>query len=151
MLLMKKLLTGFLMCFAFSSIGSWANENSPIGLWKNIDDKTGKSKALIRITEQGGIFEGRIEKLFLNPDEDQNPKCVKCEGALKDQPNLGMKILSGISQQGIEYSGGTIIDPENGKSYKSKLLLDEGGKKLVVRGFIGISLLGRSQIWERVE
>ena len=148
---MKKLIAGFLISATFSSFSGWALENSPIGLWKNIDDNTGKSKALIRITEHGGMYEGRIEKLFLKPSEDQNPMCVKCEGELKDQPSLGMKILSGIAQNSTEYSGGTIVDPENGKSYHSKLLLDDNGKKLIVRGYIGISLFGRSQTWERVE
>jgi len=115
---MKKLLAGFFICATFNAFCGGAQENSPIGLWKNIDDKTGKSKALIRITEHGGVFEGRIEKLFRDPGEDQNPKCIKCEGALKDQPSLGMTILTGIIQNGTEYSGGTIVDPENGKSYK---------------------------------
>jgi uncharacterized protein (DUF2147 family) len=118
-------------------------------LWKNIDDVTGKAKALIRITEQGKALQGRIEKLFLEPAEDQNPRCSKCEGALKDQPALGMQILFGFTQDGSEYGGGTIIDPDNGKSYKSKFTLSENGDKLTVRGYIGIPLFGRSQIWER--
>lgn len=151
---MKLLLAGFILYAVLSSISGWAQESSPIGLWKNIDDETGKSKALIRITEHNGVLEGRIEKLFRAPGEEQNPKCTKCEGALKDQPSIGLKILSGMIQsgsEGTEYRGGTIVDPENGKSYQSHLLLDEGGKKLTVRGYIGIPLFGRSQTWERVE
>lgn len=126
-----------------------AADDSPVGLWKNIDDATGKPKALIRIVENNGVLEGRIEKLFRPADQDQNPLCVKCEGALKDQPIVGMAFLAGLKKSGDEYSGGTILDPENGKVYKSKMRLSDGGKKLDVRGYIGMPMLGRSQVWVR--
>lgn len=76
--------------------------DSPVGLWKNIDDKTGKPKALIRITETNGVLQGKIEKLLRSPNEDQNPKCTQCDDANKDQPILGMTILSGFTQDGDE-------------------------------------------------
>lgn len=126
-----------------------AADDSPVGLWKNIDDATGKPKALIRIVENNGVLEGRIEKLFRPADQDQNPLCVKCEGALKNQPIVGMAFLAGLKKSGDEYSGGTILDPENGKVYKSKMRLSDGGKKLDVRGYIGMPMLGRSQVWVR--
>ena len=122
-------------------------EDSPVGLWKNIDDHTGKAKALIRITEHNGVLQGKIEKLFLEPNVEQNPKCDKCEGADKDQPIIGMTILHGFTKDGDEYNGGKILDPGNGKVYKSKMKLS--GNKLDVRGYIGIPLLGRSQTWLR--
>jgi len=123
--------------------------DSPVGLWKNIDDVTGKAKALIRITETNGVLSGKIERLFRGPTEDQNPKCTKCDDANKDQPILGMVILGGLKKEGGEYDGGDILDPDNGKHYKSKLKLEEGGKKLNVRGYIGFSWIGRSQTWVR--
>lgn len=123
--------------------------NSPVGLWKNVDDVTGKSLALIRISESNGILSGKIEKLFLAPGENPHPTCIQCEGVNKDQPVLGMMILVGLSKAGDEYRGGTILDPDNGQQYKSRLRLEDGGKKLEVRGYIGISWLGRSQIWLR--
>jgi uncharacterized protein (DUF2147 family) len=126
-------------------------QQSAVGLWKNIDDESGKPKALIRITESNGVLSGKIEKLFKQPGEDQNPKCDKCEGALKDQPVLGMTILTNMKRDGDEYDGGNILDPNNGKVYKSTLELKDSGKKLSVRGYIGIPLLGRSQIWLREE
>ncbi len=122
-------------------------QQTPVGLWKNIDDVTGKPKALIRITEANGELSGKIEKLFRDPTEDQNPKCIKCEGAKKDQLVLGMVILQGLKKDDNEYNGGTILDPDNGKEYKSKLKLVDG--KLNVRGYIGFPMLGRSQIWLR--
>jgi uncharacterized protein (DUF2147 family) len=130
---------------------AWADDASPVGLWKNIDDVSGKTKALIRISENKGELEGRIEKLFRPADQDQNPKCLRCEGVLKDQPIIGMVFMSGLKKSGEEYSGGEILDPDNGKVYKSKLTLVDGGKRVNVRGYIGIPMLGRSQVWVRQE
>jgi uncharacterized protein (DUF2147 family) len=134
-----------------AATGVMAQQTSPVGLWKNIDDESGKPKALIRITESNGELQGKIEKLFRNPGEEPNPKCKKCDGAQKDQPVLGMTILSGMKRDGDEYNGGNIVDPDNGKVYRSKLALADGGKKLNVRGYIGIPMLGRSQTWLREE
>lgn len=124
-------------------------DGSPAGLWKSIDDATGKPKALIRISEEGGVLTGKIEKLFRAPEEDQNPVCVKCEGELKDQPIIGMTILSGLKKDGDEYAGGQILDPANGKLYKSKLTVQDDGRKLNVRGYVGMPMLGRTQTWLR--
>ena len=130
---------------------AWAQDVSPVGLWKNIDDVTGKPKALIRITENKGELQGRIEKLFRPAEMEQNPKCERCEGANKDQPIVGMVFMSGLKKAGDEYNGGEILDPDNGKVYKSKMTLIDGGKKLNVRGYVGIPILGRSQVWVRQE
>lgn len=129
--------------------GSAFADDSPVGLWKNIDDVSGKPKALVRISESDGVLQGRIEKLFRPEGQDQNPRCVKCEGANKDQPILGLMFMWGLKKDGDEYAGGEILDPDNGKVYKSKLKLADDGKKLTVRGYIGIPLLGRSQTWIR--
>jgi uncharacterized protein (DUF2147 family) len=133
----------------FSSIAQ-AQSANPVGLWKTIDDASGEPKALVRISlDGGGALTGTIEKLFRKPGEDPNPKCDKCEGAKKDQPITGMQILSGLKPDGDEWSGGEILDPNNGKVYKAKARLADGGKKLEVRGFIGVALLGRTQTWMR--
>ena len=124
---------------------------SPVGLWKTIDDASGKPTALIRITDNQGELQGKIEKLFRSPEEDQNPKCTLCQDARKDQPMIGMTILTGLRKHGDEYSGGEILDPKNGKVYKSKLSVHEGGRKLEVRGYIGVPMFGRSQVWLRQE
>lgn len=128
-----------------------AAEPSPAGLWCTIDDHTGQPKGLVRIRKVDGQLEGKIEKAFVKPGEDPAPKCEKCDGPRHNQPVLGMTILWGLTQQGDEYQGGEILDPESGKIYRVKMKLIDGGKKLEVRGFIGISLLGRSQIWLREE
>ena len=140
-----------LIAALFALTPAWGQDSSPVGLWKNIDDVSGKPKALIRITDNKGALEGRLEKLFRAPGSDQNPKCDKCEGALKDQPVQGMVFMSGLRKDGDEYSGGEILDPDNGKVYKSKIKLIDGGKKLSVRGYIGMPMFGRSQVWVREE
>jgi len=137
------------MTTAFTYSTARADDISPVGLWKNIDDVSGKSRALIRITETNGALQGTVEQVFPAPGEDQNPKCVKCEGALKNAPIVGLQILSGLKQDGDDYTDGQILDPENGEIYRSKLRLLDGGRKLGVRGYVGISLLGRSQTWIR--
>jgi uncharacterized protein (DUF2147 family) len=133
------------------SSGTRADNASPVGLWRNVDDVSGKPRALIRITESNGTLQGKIEKVFRAPSEDRNPKCEKCEGALKDVPVIGLVILSGLKKDGAEYTAGKILDPDNGKVYSSKIQLTDGGKKLNVRGYVGVSMLGRSQIWDRQE
>jgi uncharacterized protein (DUF2147 family) len=144
-------LLAFIISATLSIAPAFANDSSPVGLWKNIDDVSGKPKALIRITESNGVLQGKIEQLFREPNEDQAPKCDKCDGARKDQPIVGMTILSGLKKDGEEYAGGEILDPNNGKVYKSKMHLTDSGKKLSVRGYIGVPMLGRSQVWVRQE
>lgn len=134
---------------ALMSSAAWADNASPVGLWRNVDDASGKPRALIRITESKGTVQGKIEKVFLGPNE--NGKCEKCEGALKNAPVVGLVILSGLKKDGSEYTGGQILDPDNGQTYRSKIQLVEGGRKLNVRGYVGVPTLGRSQIWERQE
>lgn len=148
---MRTLLHAGVLAAVLALPSAWAQDVSPVGLWKNIDDVTGKPKALIRITENNGELQGRIEKLFRPAAMDQNPKCDRCQGANKDQPVVGMVFMSGLKKAGDEYSGGEILDPDNGKVYKSKMTLIDGGKKLNVRGYVGIPMLGRSQVWVRQE
>jgi uncharacterized protein (DUF2147 family) len=134
--------------FAFAA-GAWA-QTTPVGLWKTIDDETKKEKSLVRISEAGGVLSGRVEKLF-NPSQP-DPKCDKCSDERKDQPITGMEILRGVKKGDEDlWDGGTILDPNNGKVYKVRLKLADGGRKLDVRGYIGAPLLGRTQTWMRVE
>lgn len=133
----------------FTSAAACAQNNSAVGLWKTIDDETGKPKALVRVTEENGTLQGKIEKLFRGPNEEQNPVCTKCTDSRKNQPMIGMTIVSGLKKNGDEYTGGEILDPAAGKVYKSKATLRDGGQKLEVRGYIGAPMFGRSQVWQR--
>lgn len=127
-----------------------ANEN-PVGLWRTIDDKSGKEKSLVRVSESNGQLQITIEKLFREPGEEPNPLCDKCSGEKKNKPVIGMQIGNGLKKDGDVWSGGEILDPQNGKTYKCKVWLEDKGKKLNVRGFIGVSVLGRTQVWVREE
>ncbi|CAI8715251.1 conserved exported hypothetical protein [Pseudomonas sp. IT-196MI5] len=142
---------GLTLAAAVMSPALWADDNSPVGLWQNIDDVSGKPRALIRITESNGTLKGIIEKAFPTLKEDPNPRCKKCEGVNKNAPIVGLTILTGLRKDGEEYTGGQILDPDNGKVYSSKVYLTDNGKKLSVRGYIGVPVLGRSQTWVRQE
>lgn len=128
----------------------WAADATPAGLWKTIDDTTNKPRSLIRITEQNGMYSAVVEKGLLETDTGDKV-CEKCTDDRKGQKIIGMTIAKGLKKNGNKYDGGEILDPDNGKIYKCKMTLDESGNNLEVRGYIGISLIGRSQIWHRVE
>ena len=138
------------LALAGTSLGALA-QATPAGLWKTIDDETKTEKSLVRITENGGVLNGKIEKL-LDPSK-QDSKCDKCEGARKDQPINGMTIVEGVKKNADEpyWDGGTILDPNNGKTYKVRMKPVDGGRRLEVRGYIGAPLLGRTQTWVRVD
>jgi uncharacterized protein (DUF2147 family) len=138
-------LAGMLTGALLAAPAAMAND-SPVGLWKNIDDETKKPKALIRITEQAGVLVGRIEKILT---DKVDAVCDKCTDDRKDKPVQGMTILSGLKKDGDEWTGGEILDPNNGKVYKAKAKLVDGGAKLDVRGFLGVAVFGRTQTWLR--
>ncbi len=116
------------------------------GRWITIDDETGNKKGIVEIFEENGKVYGRIIEI-LEP-EHRKRKCNKCEGVDKDKPILGLTIIKGLTKKGDTYDGGEITDPKNGKTYRCKITLD-GKDKLIVRGYLGISLFGRSQVWIR--
>lgn len=119
---------------------------TPVGRWRTLDDKTGIPKAIVEIYEDHGKLYGRIIETL---DPKAGKFCNKCKDERKGKPVVGVVIMRGLSQHGQEYSGGDILDPDNGSVYKCKLRLLEDGNKLSVRGFLGFSLLGRSQTWTR--
>lgn len=155
MQIFKYLTCTFCLFFLFCNVSAFASgashtSLSPAGLWKNIDDATGKPRSLIRIIDNNGEFSAVVEKGLLETDTGEKI-CDKCTDERKDQKVIGMTIVKGIHKKGIIYEGGNILDPDNGKVYKCKMKLIEDGNKLEVRGFIGMSLFGRSQIWLREE
>jgi uncharacterized protein (DUF2147 family) len=124
-----------------------ADLTSPVGRWRTVDDKTGKPRSIVLIWEDKGALFGKVES-SLNP-ATAGRKCDKCTDERKDQPIVGMTLIRNMKKSGGEYAGGDILDPDNGSVYRCKLKLTDGGQKLSVRGYIGISLIGRSQTWTR--
>lgn len=124
-------------------------EPSPLGIWTTIDDVSHKPRALVEISEHEGVLSGQIVRLFREPDEDPDPRCEDCTGSRHDQRVLGMTILWNLRRHGGSWDGGEILDPETGSIYRCTLRPVADGGKLEVRGYIGISLLGRTQVWSR--
>ncbi|QDI04150.1 MULTISPECIES: DUF2147 domain-containing protein [Xanthomonas translucens group] len=127
-----------------------AADTSPVGRWQTIDDETGKPKSIVQIEQAGnGTLSGKVVEI-LQSNHGPNPLCDKCDGAQKGKPIKGMTILWGLRPDGTAvWSGGSVLDPAKGKTYKAKITLSDGGKKLQMRGYIGIEALGRTQIWIR--
>ena len=132
--------------------GSAFAQASPAGLWKTIDDTTKKERSLIRISDNSGVFIGRIDKR-LDADAKPTDVCDLCTDDRKGKPIEGLELIRGVKKSGDEglWDGGEIVDPDNGKTYKVRLKPIDGGKKLEVRGYIGMPMLGRTQTWIRVE
>jgi uncharacterized protein (DUF2147 family) len=133
-----------------SVFAAQTNLNTPVGYWKTIDDVSGRVRSIMKIYNTGDSLSGQVVKTFPLPGEEPNKRCTKCEGANQNQPILGMVILTDMKENDGQWDGGRILDPLKGKKYKCLIRVLDGGKKLLVRGYIGFSLLGRSQTWIRV-
>lgn len=126
--------------------------NDVAGTWMTIDDETGKARSYITIWVENGVAWGKIDKIIaIKPGENTDPLCTECKGDEYNKRVVGMTILRGLRQDGDEWKGGTILDPNNGKSYKCKIKTENGGQILKVRGYVGFSLLGRTQVWKRAK
>ena len=120
-----------------------------LGVWKTIDEKTNQPSSLIRLEERNGGLIGTVIELIPTPGEPPITHCRLCKGERKDKPIVGMVIMNGLKKEKPGYwFGGEILDPEEGDIYKVKIATDDG-KTLKVRGYIGISLIGRTQVWVR--
>lgn len=139
---MRKI-TPFLLLFVFLACQSFAQRTTPIGKWKTIDDKTGKTKSIVEISERGGKLFGKVLELF--DPEKPNPVCEECDA---EDPRhmkaiVGLEIIRNMEKDVDKYEDGDILDPENGKVYRCKLWVEKG--KLQVRGYI--AFLYRTQTW----
>jgi len=142
---LQKKMYSFLVLAVFTTVTALAQ--SPVGIWKTIDDNTGEAKSHVEIYEKDGKFYGKVAKLLISsPDR----LCDACPGDKQGKPILGMELLWDLEPYRDYWSYGQIMDPENGKTYKCSIWL-EGDDTLKVRGYIGISALGRNQTWYRVK
>ena len=120
--------------------------DSIAGSWKTFDDDTNQPAAIVLITDKNGLFSGVVTKLL---DPSALPSCEKCTDYRKGKAVIGMEILSGLKKTGDAYSGGHILDPDDGEIYRAEMKLKDQGTKLDLRAYIGIPLLGRTQTWIR--
>lgn len=143
----------FSLIMILSQTIALAGNPSPVGLWKTIDDVTGKPKSIMRIRESNGVLSGTIVKIFPKPGHYLNGLCDECDGQYHNKRLEGLTVLRGMSAEANEpgtWSGGKITDPKNGKTYRCTMTISNNGQTLDVRGYIGIQLLGRTQTWKRV-
>ncbi|SUX48082.1 DUF2147 domain-containing protein [Chryseobacterium indoltheticum] len=138
---MKKLLATFVL--SLFSVMSFAQIE---GKWKTIDDETKQAKSIVEIYKKSdGKYYGKVSQLLIKPT---NPNCTGCKDDRKGKPILGLEIIRGLEKDGDEFTNGTITDPKTGKTYKCTIT--KSGDKLNVRGYMGVSLLGRTQVWQKV-
>jgi uncharacterized protein (DUF2147 family) len=125
-------------------------EPTAAGLWQQIDEETGASQAWFLISERNGTYEGIIAKMALRPGDDPAVVCDKCRDDRKGMPWLGLPIIRGMKRNGMVYEDGTILDPRDGNVYSAMMTVTPDGQTLIVRGYLGIALLGRNQYWKRL-
>ena len=149
---LKRMIVGAVIASGVGPMSATAAEPMAVGLWEQVDEDSGKAESWFRIGEKNGVYQGAIVKMFPKPGDDPNEKwlCTKCEGEERNAPVLGLTLIKGMRRNGLAYEGGTIMDPRDGAVYRALMNLSPDGKKLEVRGYLGISLFGRSQVWNRL-
>ena len=154
---MKKI--ALLALFMLSSSLAFSNENTTqysdiSGKWKTIDDQTGFSRGDVLVTKNSdGTFSGKIIAIRPLPGKPLVSVCLKCKGDLKDAPFVGLRVISNFKQdpdKPLEYTNGRMLDPLSGNVYNGKARMSSNGKRLILRGYIGVSMLGRNQSWVRI-
>ena len=138
-----------LLCASIAT-SAFADPPTIEGVWQQIDNGTGYVGGLISFKEKAGLWDGYIVKMYPKPGDPVDPVCSGCTDDRKDQPVLGLRLIQNAKRDGLNYAGGTILDPRNGSQYSVQLTLSPDNQTLTVRGYVGLTLFGQSQTWKRL-